>query len=107
MERESGGQLRSLAPDPWRWRMGLPLFILSGEADEGEAIPVYRLGDRLRKRMRVWRCLHILIYLIDRVLGGALSAVDLLPLCGRWDNEDTYISPSHLKYTAHITILRT
>lgn len=39
--------------------MGLPLFILSGEADEGEEIPVYRLGDRLRKGMRVWRCLHI------------------------------------------------
>ena len=87
--------------------MGLPLFILSGEAGEGGDPPLYRLGDRLRKGMRVWRCLHILIYLIDRVLGGDFSAVDLLPLCGRWDNEDTHISPSHLKYTAHITILRT
>lgn len=39
--------------------MGLPLFILSGEVDEGGEIPIYRLGDRLRKEMRVWKCLHI------------------------------------------------
>jgi len=39
--------------------MGLPLFILSGEADKGGDPPLYRLGDRLRKGMRQWKCLHI------------------------------------------------
>ena len=59
MEREGRGFLYPLMLDPWKWRMGLPLFILSGEVDEGGEIPIYRLGDRLRKEMRVWKCLHI------------------------------------------------